>query len=458
MTKVAMFIAGLSIALLTGRSQAYSVYGYTSSTNTSSCSYGKTYTITVTANDRAHGPSYVVADLLRPVSDTSELGNIQSTTSLLWNANPAVIHTEPLQDQWERVWWDTRTFNWSFPQTFTVTYTWTGNTYHTLSGMKDDYPKLSGYYTSYTTNVQYDQDLATFAAYADSTKLQNTPKGRIGAIERIMAYVEETCPGNCTTNNKLASALRSIGLPTAACISYIMTPTSVTMPCGLTPATFNFNGNIQDAGHLYCAIWNDYLSRFVPIDKTNLSFGFVFSPITTVGYFEDTSDGVSLLYKFNDPGSTSTFTMTYSANPSPSYSGTPTYTYTGSRNPRANNNSRIFAEAISSSYNGGSGIWGPPDDRTGVDEPNDKADLLVFFSNPTSGGHSLWVEMSSPENDSGTISLYDINGRQLWSQDVILANTGHANLPIEQVSSGIYFLQLRLQSGRSLSKKVVINH
>lgn len=93
-------------------------------------------------------------------------------------------------------------------------------------------------------------------------------------------------------------------------------------------------------------------------------------------------------------------------------------------------------------------------DATGIEEPDDPGsgagsgfDLSVW-PNPCSGQLGIGVLM--PESVSGTISVYDITGREVASFEAQAVNT------IELTDSGVYFARLSASTGITLSERFTV--
>ena len=74
---------------------------------------------------------------------------------------------------------------------------------------------------------------------------------------------------------------------------------------------------------------------------------------------------------------------------------------------------------------------------------------LAIYPNPTTN----FVTISAQENIS-KIELFDIAGKQIWSQNV---NNVETNLDLSNANSGIYFVRILMENGSTQNQKIIKN-
>lgn len=95
--------------------------------------------------------------------------------------------------------------------------------------------------------------------------------------------------------------------------------------------------------------------------------------------------------------------------------------------------------------------------NVGVEEQLNKTELgLVLYPNPTDGSSTLSFELA--EASEVTVNVMDITGRQLFALPQGYQSAGQKSIviPGEQLSSGIYLVQLRLNDNAQLTQKLSV--
>ncbi|MES2762186.1 MAG: PKD domain-containing protein [Bacteroidota bacterium] len=86
---------------------------------------------------------------------------------------------------------------------------------------------------------------------------------------------------------------------------------------------------------------------------------------------------------------------------------------------------------------------------TGISENKKQQQSVLLFPNPAQNS----IEVSYPfEKDNYTISVTNLLGQNVWDQAINNVSTESVKLNIEDLQSGIYFLQIHSDSGTTLAK------
>lgn len=76
----------------------------------------------------------------------------------------------------------------------------------------------------------------------------------------------------------------------------------------------------------------------------------------------------------------------------------------------------------------------------------------TVYPNPSSGAMQLFLD--SPNSTDFHLSLYDLNGRELWKQALTTWGETTLPLPVENLSKGLYFLRIETPQGAGMLKVV----
>ena len=82
----------------------------------------------------------------------------------------------------------------------------------------------------------------------------------------------------------------------------------------------------------------------------------------------------------------------------------------------------------------------------------DATNLISVYPNPTAGDYAVYFPF---DKDIATIRLLDINGRPLWKKHYVLDHTA-INIERGDYAAGMYYLEVRLQSGGVSTHKLVL--
>ena len=91
------------------------------------------------------------------------------------------------------------------------------------------------------------------------------------------------------------------------------------------------------------------------------------------------------------------------------------------------------------------------DNPVGINEIEKNIDFQVF---PIPANDVLHLVISNMENPLGAIEIMDVLGEL---QTTIPVNNSHMELPVNQLNAGVYFLQLKLENGRKMVRKFIVN-
>ncbi len=446
-------------------------YDITSDAQSATVSLSHAYCVDITVRSDGTGPTDVIIDYLFPTNDLAEWGSFQTrgSGSQLSFSFPELNPTlEVFSDQWVRVWWVIPAgFDWTWPVQFWVQYDFTGTRAQTLAGVSDDYQVIPGAtYTALTSNVMSTQDVYDFADHCEANTITNQVKGHYGTGQRVHTYLQSTHPGDCTSMSMhLAAALRHLGIPAPIAIGYMVAGT-FQIPYGFgLYRNFTISANPLD-GHCFVGGWREN-NTFSPLDANN---GFAqLEPLQTVmyGYFEDPADAQYTNYTFG--GSRFDHVSSYAYTNGVAAITDQTYTWRQTRSLTetwgANNTYELFAQKVSSSYKGGSGIVGPGDGTTGVgeDPPGVQTPLVIFpaTQRPVRSGETLFVEIGAPEHGAETsLHMFDVRGRMVPNfgfDDRHISGNSAENMRLpDGLSSGVYYVLLTFDGQKADSDPVVV--
>ena len=96
----------------------------------------------------------------------------------------------------------------------------------------------------------------------------------------------------------------------------------------------------------------------------------------------------------------------------------------------------------------------PPDNLNPCNGPLSVAEVgegvFSIFPNPTNG--EINIAVATPQG-AGTVKIVDINGRTVYSKDVVLQDT--VRLQAEGLATGIYLLQVQTDLGTETTKLII---
>ena len=91
---------------------------------------------------------------------------------------------------------------------------------------------------------------------------------------------------------------------------------------------------------------------------------------------------------------------------------------------------------------------------TSIEEANETANNILVFPNPTS--ENTTVQISSTENTIATITIFDLLGQKLYSENVGLSiGQNQITLSTDQLSNGVYSLQVNSTLFKNSSSLIV---
>ena len=92
---------------------------------------------------------------------------------------------------------------------------------------------------------------------------------------------------------------------------------------------------------------------------------------------------------------------------------------------------------------------------TGISEEDQNNSLLVY-PNPVSEG--LTIDFAETNINSGSVEIKDLSGRTVYIQSIEdrSKNGSLLQIDVSNLTSGIYFLNVRGESGNTLVKKIAV--
>ncbi len=463
---------GLVIVLATpsfGAGYALNTYDLTSGAQSLTVQFTHKFTGTVSVPYGQSGPTTVVLDYMYPTEALGEWGSFQTrsgSSSYDYAFHDLSPTFEWFSGQWMRVTWTIpANFNWSFPVEFWVQYNFVGTRAQTLSGVSNDLSSDGGNYTTITTNVTAQQPVYDFIDYCFTNPVTGQVTGNYGAIQRTQGYLHAGYSGNCISMSMLiAAAMRHINIPASIGLGYTVGGT-FSLPMSSTRTmnvTFTASPTI---GHCVVGGWrNDDV--FVPFDTSTKLSQFAPLQFVMVGYYEDPADAIHGFYTFGGSSQQTLSTSYIYSNAS----GTGSQTYSWDKTRRTtettgSGNYDLFAQKITSSYHGGSGIiGGEGGGTTGVGEnPHNTPTPLAIFPaaiRPVRAGEQLYVEIGAPEDGvEASLQLYDVQGRMIpnfgFEGRVVGYSTKNLQVP-DSLGSGVYYALLTFNGEKVDTDQIVV--
>ena len=429
----------LSVMLLLAASPAESTtyYSLAASSNTATLNCRRTGNFTIIRNNA--GITAIDYYLYHPATDWGDESDCQNTSSLTFGANQFIDFQMSWENQWELFGFDTSNYNWNFNYELQVWYDWSGQRSNHLTGFGTDFINVPGDpWAEQTTDLPGDPDVNLFAFHAWLRPIENLPAGYLGSLWRTQAYILAKYPaGDCTRCYYFVPAARILGLSAGVIRSNTCTGPELNLQFDgeSVPVTFN-----SAAPHVMAGIWHDALGQWIPFDLGMNSAGFPWLNQVIEGISPDITDNNDVIFIYRTGDS---YAKTYSTSvvwgnnvfQPQNYAVLESQTENEVENDA---NIRIYAQCRAPSF---VPTMPPVSGESDTNPPRPTLGLNVW-PNPLRPGQPLYVEMTSPlPNDRGTITLYDIQGRSIKEEQVVI--NGLTNrLWQDQLASGMYFLNL----------------